>query len=79
MAPEIKEGDLILVHPNDEVENGDIVVIKNNKEQKEVRRTTFQPDQIIRCPENAKYPVLVWRKENEPEIIGRVKEIIRRR
>jgi len=43
MAPEIKEGDLILVHPNDEVENGDIVVIKNNKEQKEVRRTTFQP------------------------------------
>jgi len=42
MAPEIKEGDLILVHPNDEVENGDIVVIKINKEQKEVRRTTFQ-------------------------------------
>jgi len=79
MSPEIKDGDLILVYPNEETKSGDIVVIRNNKDQKEIRRVTFQPDQIILTAENASYPVIVWREENGPQIIGRVKEIIRRR
>jgi len=29
--------------------------------------------------ENSAYPVIIWRKEDEPKIIGRVKEIIRRK
>lgn len=78
MSPEIKEGDLLLVYPNDKVENGDIVVVKN-KNEKEVRRITLQPDQIILTAENPVYPVMVWRQEDKPKIIGRVKEIIRRR
>jgi len=79
MSPEIKEGDLLLICPEEKVESGDIVAIKNNKDEKEVRRVTFQPDQIILTAENPIYPVRVWRKEDEPKIIGRVKEIIRRR
>lgn len=79
MSPEIKDGDLLLIYPNDKIKNGDILIIRNNKEEKEVRRITIQPHQIILTAENAAYPVRAWRKEDEPKIIGRVKEIIRRR
>lgn len=79
MSPEIKDGDLLFVYPDEKVKNGDIVVIKNKKSEKEVRRITIQPDQVILTAENPVYPVRVWRKEDKPEIIGRVKEIIRRR
>jgi len=79
MAPEIKEGDLLLIYPNDKIKTGDIVIVRNNKEEKEVRRITIQPDQIILTAENPIYPVRVWRKKDKPKIIGRVKEIIRRR
>jgi len=79
MSPEIKHGDLLLVYPNEKIENGDIAIVKNKKGEKEVRRINFQPDQIILMCDNPAYPVIVWRKEDEPVIIGRVKEIIRRR
>ena len=79
MAPEIKDGDLLLIYPNDKIKTGDIVIVRNNKEEKEVRRITIQPDQIILTAENPIYPVRVWRKKDKPKIIGRVKEIIRRR
>lgn len=79
MSPEIKKGDLLLISPNDKVENGDIAVVVNKKGEKEVRRVTIQPDQIVLSADNPVYPVRVWRKEDEPKIIGRVKEIIRRR
>ena len=79
MSPEIKNGDLLLIYPNEKVENGDVAVIVNNKGQKEVRRVTFQADEIILTAENAKYPVIVWTAEDDVKIIGRVKAIIRRR
>ena len=79
MSPEIKEGDLLLISPNDKVENGDIAVVANKKGEKEVRRITIEPDQVILTAENPIYPVIIWKKKDEPKIIGRVKEIIRRR
>lgn len=79
MSPEIDNGDLLLIYPNAKVENGDIVAIKNNKGEKEVRRVTFKSNQVILTPTNPTCPVIVWTKEEEPEVIGRVKEIIRRR
>jgi len=79
MAPYIVAGDLSLVYPNDKTENGDVVIVRNNKGEKEVRRITIEPDQIILTAENSAYPVIIWRKGDEPKIIGRVKEIIRRR
>ncbi|GAG69926.1 unnamed protein product, partial [marine sediment metagenome] len=63
MSPEIKNGDLLLIYPNEKVENGDIAVIVNNKGQKEVRRVTFQADEITLTV------------EDDVKIIGRVKEI----
>lgn len=80
MAPEIKDGDLLLIYPNEKLETGDIAVVVNQEGEKEVRRVNIQPDQIILCADNPVYPTLVWRNnEHKPKIIGRVKEIIRRR
>lgn len=79
MSPEIKNKDLLLIEPCPNPENGDIVAIKNEKGEKEVRRITRRSDQVILTPENPAYPVIVWIKEEGPKIIGRVKEIRRTR
>lgn len=81
MAPEIKKGDLLLICPShiDKIKSGDIVAIRNNKGTRRLRRVVLEHDQIILIPENSNYPVIIWRKKDGPEIIGRVKEIIRRR
>jgi len=80
MAPYIIKGDLLLISPNDKTENGDIAIVVNKEGQKEVRRANIQPDQIILIADNPVYPAIVWRKNRDkPKIIGRVKEIIRRR
>jgi len=45
-----------------------------------VRRVTIREDQIILIADNPVYPAIVWEVEKDkPKIIGRVKEIIRRR
>ena len=68
-----------MIIPNDKVENGDIAAVVNGKGEKEVRRVTIRNDQMILTAENSAYPVIVWEKKDKPKIIGRVKEIIRRR
>ncbi len=79
MTPEIKKGDLLLIAPNETVENGDIVAIVNGKGEKEVTRVTIRKDEIILTPDNPAYPTIIWETKDKPKIIGRVKEIIRRR
>lgn len=79
MAPEIKKGDLLLIVPNEKVESGDIAAVVNGKGEKEVTRITMRKNEIILTPDNPAYPTIVWEAKDEPKIIGRVKEIIRRR
>ncbi|MBA7639631.1 LexA repressor [subsurface metagenome] len=81
MVPEIKEGDLVLICPVlvNEVKSGDIVAITNGKGVRRLRRVTFEGDHTILTADNPAYPVMVWKKEDKPKIIGRVEEIIRRR
>ena len=79
MAPEIKKGDLLLITPNETVESGDIAAVVNGKGEKEVTRITIRKDEIILTPDNPAYPTIVWEGKDKPKIIGRVKEIIRRR
>lgn len=79
MSPEIKKGDLLLIYPNDKLENGDIAAVVNSKGEKEVRRVTMRENQVILTPDNPIYPTIVWEAKDKPKIIGRVKEIIRRR
>lgn len=79
MSPYIIEGDLLLISPNDKVETGDVAIVINNKGEKEVTRVAVHKDQIILTPDNPAYPTVVWEAKDKPKIIGRVKEIIRRR
>jgi len=79
MSPYIIEGDLLLISPNDKVETGDVAIVINNKGEKEVTRVVVHKDQIILTPDNPAYPTVVWEVKDKPKIIGRVKEIIRRR
>ena len=81
MDPEIKEGDLVLICPVlvEEVKNGDIIAITNGRGARRLRRVTFNGDQTILTAENSAYPVMIWKKEDKPKIIGRVEEIIRSR
>lgn len=79
MAPEIKDGDLLLIYPNDKVENGDIAIVANDKQQKEVRRITIHEEHIVLVCDNPAYQTIIWDNKHKPKIIGRVKEIIRRR
>jgi len=67
------------ISPNDKTESGDIAVVVNSKGEKEVRRITIRQDQFILTPDNPAYPTIVWEAKDKPKIIGRVKEIIRRR
>ena len=79
MSPEIKKGDLLLIAPNEKVNSGDIAAVVNHKGDKEVRRATIREDQMILVPENPAYPIIVWERKDKPKIIGRVKQMIRRR
>jgi len=79
MAPYIIKGDLLLIAPNDRVKSGEVAVVVNSKGEKEVRRITIRKDQFILTPDNPAYPTIVWEAKDKPKLIGRVKEIIRRR
>jgi len=79
MSPYIIKGDLLLISPNDKVESGDIAAVANGKGEKEVRRVAIRKDQLTLTPLNPTYPMIIWEAKDKPKIIGRVKEIIRRR
>jgi len=56
-----------------------VAIVVNNKGDKEVIRVAIRKDEIILTPDNPAYPTVVWEAKDKPKIIGRVKEIIRRR
>ena len=79
MSPEIKKRDLLFIVPNEKVNSRDMVAVVNYKGDKEVHRVTIREGQMILAPENPAYPIIVWERKDKPRIIGRVKQIIRRR
>ncbi len=79
MAPYILKGDLLLISPDGEIKNGDVAAVVNGKGEKEVRRVSIVDDQVVLTANNPIYPTIIWGAKDKPKIIGRVKEIIRRR
>lgn len=82
MEPEIRQNDLILLSPRESknVRDGDIAAIANNRGEVYIRRLTVRHDEYVLTPENAAYPVLVWKIDRDsPRIVGRVKMIVRER
>lgn len=73
----IKEGDMVLVHPSNEADNGDIVVAKiddNGNEEITIKRFFREKDCIKLVSENNNYPPI---EKESVSIVGKVIGLIR--
>ncbi|ASJ22595.1 transcriptional repressor LexA [Brachyspira hampsonii] len=73
----IKEGDMVLVHPSNEADNGDIVVAKiddNGNEEITIKRFFREKDCIKLVSENNNYPPI---ERESITIVGKVIGLIR--
>lgn len=73
----IKEGDMVLVHPSNEADNGDIVVAKiddNGNEQITIKRFFREKDFVKLVSENDNYPPI---EKESINIVGKVIGLIR--
>lgn len=73
----IKEGDMVLVHPSNEADNGDIVVAKiddNGNEEITIKRFFREKDCIKLVSENNNYPPI---EKESISIVGKVIGLIR--
>ncbi|WP_300366659.1 transcriptional repressor LexA [Brachyspira sp.] len=73
----IKEGDMVLVHPSNEADNGDIVVAKidnNGNEEITIKRFFREKDCIKLVSENNDYPPI---EKESVSIVGKVIGLIR--
>lgn len=73
----IKEGDMVLVHPTNQADNGDIVVAKiddNGNEEITIKRFFREKDHIKLMPENKNYPPII---KESIDLVGKVVGLIR--
>ena len=80
MSPGINEGELALVHKQDDVCSGEIGIAIVNGDQGTIKRVIKKRDKLILQPFNPAYPPLVFTGEemNEVRIVGRVIETKRK-
>jgi repressor LexA len=72
----INEGDIVIVSPNDNSNNGDIVVAMLDGEVT-VKTLEIKNNKIRLIPENKKYTPIEINEINEFKIIGKVKGVLR--
>ena len=73
----IKEGDMVLVHPTNQADNGDIVVAKiddNGNEEITIKRFFREKDHIKLMPENKNYQPII---KESVALVGKVVGLIR--
>ncbi len=71
----ILDGDYVMIHPQSNADNGDIVIALVNQEEVTVKRLYRNRDQITLKPSNPAYQSIVTK---EAMILGKVTGIIRR-
>ena len=76
MAPQIAQGDLALIHSQQEVENGQIAVILLQDDEATVKRVLFAGRNVILQPLNPAYAPLVL-EGGDCRILGRVIRTVR--
>lgn len=76
MLPDMKEGDLLLVDKNAEIESGDIAVTIYNGEEGTVKKIKKEKDTIVLIPINSNYePIIISGKDlNGLHFYGKVIE-----
>lgn len=80
MAPDIKEGDLVLVHQQEEVENGELAVVIMDGEEGMLKKFIRKGNAVVLQSFNPEYPprVLVGEELQALRIAGRVMEVKRK-
>lgn len=73
----ILEGDLVLVRPQSQAQNGEIVVVMVEDEAT-VKRFYHRGHQIILAPENPNHRPITLTKKDEIRILGKVTGVVRR-
>lgn len=80
MAPDIKEGDLVLVHQQEQVESGELAVVIVDGEEGMLKKFIRKGDAVVLQSFNPDYPprVLVGEELEAMRIAGRVMEVKRK-
>ena len=80
MSPQICEGDLALVHKQDDVESGELAVVIVNGEEGLIKKVLKHEGAITLVSFNQAYPprVFVGKEMNEVKIWGKVKQTMHR-
>lgn len=74
MQPVLYEGDLVIVHSQNDIENGQVGVIIVDGEEATVKKIMKYDDHIELVAFNSYYPPRVLKKNNDFKIIGKVVE-----
>ena len=77
MYPEIKEGDLVFVRQQCDVENGDLAVVIINGDEGIVKRVIKKDNTIILQSINPMYEPIVITSAIDFAIVGKVKRVVR--
>lgn len=80
MEPDIRSGDLVLVHRQPEVESGALAVVIINGEEGTLKRISYKPGAVILTAINPAYPprILIGEEINDIIIAGRVMQTVRK-
>ncbi|KHO63394.1 SOS-response transcriptional repressors (RecA-mediated autopeptidases) [Thermoanaerobacter sp. YS13] len=77
MYPEIKEGDLVLVRQQSDVESGDIAVVIINGDEGIVKKVIKKDHSIVLYSINPVYEPIIITNPEELIIVGKVKRVVR--
>ena len=75
LGDHILDGDYVIVHPQNDADNGDLVIALLNQEEVTVKRFHKNKDRITLKPSNPAYQPIITR---DVKILGKVTGIIRR-
>ena len=79
MEPRIKDGDVVIVRKQSDVENGDIAVVLVNGDEATVKRIKKRPEGLMLIPSNPNYEPMFYTNDEIAKlpvtILGRVVEL----
>lgn len=79
MEPDIKAGDLVLVHKQQEVENGALAVVVIGREEGTLKRIGYKHGAVVLTSINPAFPprILIGEEINDMIVAGRVMKVVR--
>jgi repressor LexA len=76
MAPTIRNGDLVIFKPEEEIRNRDIVLVRNRWEETIIRRYRLKENESFFAPDNPSYAP--FRPDPNTKIVGKVIDVWRK-